>query len=494
MFGIAVILAIILPLGIGTGVLAALGLGPQRSGDSSVSSASVVEGRQAAVTAAQNTGFLSLAASDLADGVGELNKGAGQLQEGIAQAAGGAQQLSGGMQQLQSGTAEIGAGATQMADGVEAAAQGTVALKVVRGQMLENLNALDKNLAGSQDPNAQKLREDLAGYKAQLQNVDIAKIQRDLNTAKEKSRELANQLTTPGFAYYDGVVSAAQGASSLSSGLGELQTQSQKAFTGIKDLNNGAQKVAQMAKDNQEAVNRTVKALPAAQLSSADAAAGGANAAAASTGVGVGAAGTGPAGVGSDGGAVATSSGEGSSLSTTSAMLIAGLVLIASMAVGAVWALHRSSTVLFGGLAASIATGTGLVFLLAQGLQPLAALGVVLAIAALSCLTVGVVAWWVDLLQRGRVNRTAGIAVLILVQVLQLGIVAWAWTADTLVLWGRILVGIFPLNYATGAVSVLGNAGDTAYLWTSAGVLGVLAAVGIALLVIQTISDERRCQ
>lgn len=475
-FGIAVVLGIILPLGIGTGVLAALGLGPQRSGDSSVSSASVAHGRQAAVTAAQNTGFLSLAASDLSAGVGELNKGAGQLQEGIDQAAGGAQQLSGGMQQLQSGTAEVGAGATQMADGVEAAVQGTVALKVVRGQMLENLTALEKNLAGSQDPDAQKLREDLAGYKAQLQNVDIAKIQGDLDTAKEKSRELANQLTTPGYAYYDGVVSAVQGASSLSSGLAELQKQSQKAVGGIKDLNSGAQKVAQMAQQNQEDVNNTVKALPAAQLST--------------TGKGR-ADGTAAAGR-SGSGALATSLGEGSSFSTTSAMLIAGLVLIASVAVGAVWALYRSSAVLFGGLAASIATGAGLVFLLAEGLQPLAAWGVVLAIALLSCLTVGVVAWWVELLRRRMVNRAGGIAVLILVQVLQLGVVAWAWTADSLASWGRVLVGLFPLNYATGAMAVLGNAGDTTYLWTAGGVLGVLAAVGVVLLVSMSRSQSGR--
>ncbi len=445
-FSITVVLGIILTLGIGTGVLAAFGLQPQGSGDTTVSTASVLEARQAAVSAAQKTGFLSLAASDLSEGVGELEKGAGELSKGIDHAAGGGQELSGGMQQLQAGTAELGAGATQMADGMEAAAQGALALKVVRGQMLENLNSLDKSLAQSQDPNAQALREDLVGYKAQLQNVDVEKIQGELNTAEEKSRELANQLSTPGYAYYDGVVSAVQGASSLSSGLSQLQKETQSALGGIKDLSAGAHKVKTMAQDNQTAVNKTAQAFPATQMSEV------------------------------------TSGDNASSLSPIYAVLIAALVMVGSVASGVVWALRKSGLVAGAGIAAVVVAGSGLIFLLAEHLAPLAAVGVVVALALFAIFSAGVTAWWTGLITRGVISSAVGTGLLLLGTVLQLGVVAWAWSVESLAVVGRIIAGLFPLNYVTGVLVSAGNLGSSGYLWTSGAVLLLLSIFGALLL------------
>ena len=207
--------------------------------------------RRAASDAASQLSLLTTGTGQLVNGVGELDEGKGLLVDAIAQARGGAQELSNGMVQLQAGTGQLGAGATQLADSVGEIVAQVAGFEAVRGQVVA---AIDRNLEAtkdSKDPDVVASRESLQELRHQAATAEIpADAVAKMNQLRDGSRDLANQLAVPGYAYHDGIYTATNGAASLASGLAELEGQVQEASGGISQLVDGTEKINTLAQQS----------------------------------------------------------------------------------------------------------------------------------------------------------------------------------------------------------------------------------------------------
>lgn len=391
-------------------------------------------------------GFLANGTQQLTDGTGELKGGADELGGGVDQLAGGSQELYDGLIQLQSGTAQLGNGATELADGVGNAVDQVVGLGVVRGQILEAIDGTVKDLEGNNSDEAKEIRSQLGDLRSQVENFQFDKsIQDQLIQLKDGSRELSNQLAVNGYAYHDGVYQATEGAKQLNAGIGELNAKVDEALKGVDELVAGAEKIDGMAQQNKTKVQGAQRALPTV---------------------------AGPAGQQSE---------PSQLLSPIVAMLLAALAVLGGGVLGALLTrVERRLLTLIGG-AAVIGVVVGLLMvLLATGVTATA-----VGWAVLAAMGAGVAsASAMFALARGLGIPGWGLGILL--GVLQVGVVGWAWkaasTGTDLATAMSAFVHLFPMQWATSAITVAGNGGNSPQLFAAMAILGVIIAVSIGVV------------
>ena len=268
---------------------------------------------------------------------------------------------------------------------------------------------------------------------------------RDSIQLKDGSRELSNQLAVNGYAYHDGGYQAAEGAKQLNAGIGELNAKVDEALKGVDELVAGAEKVDGMAQQNKTKVQGAQRALPTV---------------------------AGPAQQHSE---------PAQLLSPIVAMLLAALAVLGGGVLGALLTrVERRLVTLIGG-AAVIGVIVGLLMVLlatgvtatAVGWAVLAAVGAGVASASAMFALVrglGVPGWGLG----------------ILLGVLQVGVVGWAWkaasTGTDLNAALSALVHLFPMQWATSAITVAGNGGNSPQLFAGMAILGVIIAVSIGVV------------
>ncbi len=423
----------------------------------------LVDARRAAGDASAQAGFLTQGTSKLKDGTEELRDGSTELADGISAAKDGADELSQGMIEIQAGTGQLADGATRLADNVGGAVDQVVGFDAIRGQVLA---AIDDTLEGtrdSNDPDVKELRRQLEDLRTQ---VDTAELPEDwtnqLTELKDGSRELANQLSTPGYAYHDGIYDATNGASDLAEGLGEMDDRVGEAKDGVNKLADGAAKVDDMATNTKDRIGDIQRALPAAAPVA-------------------GAAGSGAAGGAGGAGADGESS-ISSSLPPLAAMLVSALAVLGGLAAAlAAYGVRRSRwTVLGLGTLLAAGAGTILVTILGTGLTPLAIALTGLALALGTLASAGVT--WILRDAFGELGGTATAGILALAQT---GVVGWVWSraatgdVDGIV---RALSSAMPMHWSTSAISAAGNNGSATAMWTGIGLSALLAVLGIVAM------------
>lgn len=427
-----------------------------------VTAEDIVNARRAAGEAQSQAGFLVTGAEQLADGTSELREGADQLGPGVDQLVDGAQELTNGMTQLQAGTGQLGDGATELANAVDTAVNQVVGLGAVQGQLLEAVDAAEKDLEGVDTDDAKEIRSAIGDLKKQLENFDVGEeITGPLTELQDGSRELANQLDVPGYAYHDGVYSATEGSKQLLAGLQELQSGTGDLTGGSQELADGADRVKTMADLNKTKADAVQRALPAVQAPAA----------------GEGAEEVDPE--------LAAAEGETSgALSPVVAMLLAALVMLGGAALGWAWInrLGRPVITLTVGTIGLVAAGTMLLWLLGGSISPLGlvvgAVMMTLASLASTVMTRAVFA---------RMGATPGLIATAVAGIVQVGLVGYVWktatTGEVGTIW-QVLADLTPLNWATTGLISAGNEGSATMLLTSAIVLAAIVIIGFVVAVI----------
>ena len=401
----------------------------------------VKEAAEAASRAQAQASMLKSGAKQLDDGTGELNKGADELGGGVDKLANGSQELIAGLNQLQSGTNTLGGGATELANGVGGAVDQVVGLGAVQGQILQAIDGTMHDLEGNKSKEAKQIRSQLGDLRAQVNNFRLDNSVTDqLKKLKDGSRDLSNQLAVDGYAYHDGVNQAVSGAQELNAGIAELNQRVDEALEGVDKLDDGAGRLSSMAAQNQTNVGDIQRALPPAQ---------------------------------------AASEGPAHLLSPIVAMLISALVLLSGAVAGVAWHLRlRPWLTVLGGSVAAVAIGEILLFVLATGLTPAAAVwaGVALFLGALSAaaITRGLL---------GAFGTTAGSIIAALFGIGQTALVGWLWKSAAIAgvskLW-QVVANLLPLNWTTAAVTVAGNEGEQGVLWVGIAVLLAVTLIGLS--------------
>lgn len=411
--------------------------------------------RQAAGAANTQAGLLKKGADQLKEGTQQFRDKSGELTDGVNRATDASNQLSQGLVQIQAGTGQLGQGATELANGIDQVVQQMAGLEAVRGQMLTAVDQADGELKNSFDPRARNMREQLNGFREQIANFQIDEgIKEQINRAQSGSRELANQLATPGYAYHDGIYQATQGAQQLAAGMTELQGGVGQAVDGVNQLDDGAGKIQNLATQNQTRVQAVQRALPVTQSIAAEEAA---------------------------------ASGErpGPMLNPVHALLIGVLMAVGGTALALIAGredLSRNSIIgaIGGGLVLTV-LGVLLTGILGGNLGAaqyvLAAVGCALGVTVAAFLTT--LAWRLG----GRLLAMIVAAVVLIVEV---GVVGHVWSSslheEAHGVWS-VLANLLPLNYTTMAVSAAGNSGSANALLLSLGLLLALAIIaGIAVL------------
>ncbi|KAA8726142.1 hypothetical protein F4V54_10990, partial [Corynebacterium tuscaniense] len=224
----------------------------------------LVGARRAAGDAAAQASFLVQGTQKLVDGTEQLKDGSGELVDGIQAARDGADQLSKGMTELQNGTGSLADGATRLADSVGGAVDQVVGFDAVRGQVLSAIDSTLRSTKNSRDPDVMDLRDQLEGLRGQVEIAEIPQdMHKQLDELKSGSRELANQLSVPGYAYHDGIYSATNGARDLANGLNEMNNKVGDATGGIDELVDGVSKIDDMANTTQDRIGDVQRAMPA---------------------------------------------------------------------------------------------------------------------------------------------------------------------------------------------------------------------------------------
>lgn len=440
-------LLLALPLAVGTGFAAVTDTtidqtwhSSNDSGAVQVASAHVddqalIDARRAAGEAGSQAGFMVSGTGRLVEGVDDLDDGAKELSQGAVDARDGAKKLSDGMTQLQAATGQLGTGATEVADGVGVAVDNVVGLEVVRGQILGSIDRVLGDLQGRTDTDAVQFRGQLQDFKTQVEGFKLDdSITENLKQLKDGSREIANQLGTPGYGFHDGIYSATSGANELSAGLQQLTDGVDEALSGVDELNSGAKQLDTMATQTRDKVNAVSTALPV----------------------------------------TAAQAGESVNLRNLAPMyafLIAAGVLLGAITRGrskaagiiTVVALSALTGVLFVLLGNGIVVGLGL---------SAAGIGALLAVAALFGTTTAIRAF----------GPTVGASLSAVFAVAQAAIVGWVWqSATTSEVSGgmQALANLMPLNYPTVALTSLGNNGDALLTWGATGILAALAVCAV---------------
>src|SRR5699024_5994375 len=231
-----------------------------------VTAEDIVNARRAAGEAQSQAGFLVSGAEQLADGTTELREGADQVGPGVDELVEGARALNSGMIELQAGTGQLGDGASQLANAVDAAVSQVVGLGAVQGQLLEAVDAAELDLKDIDTDDAKETRGAIADVKGKLEAFDVeAEVTTPLTELQNGSRELANQLDVPGYAYHDGIYSATQGSQQLLEALQELQSGTGVLTEASQELADGGDRIKSMADLNKKKVDAVQRALPAVQ-------------------------------------------------------------------------------------------------------------------------------------------------------------------------------------------------------------------------------------
>lgn len=430
------------------------------------------DARRAAADASAQAGFLTQGTAKLKEGTEQLRDGSGELADGITSAKAGADQLSQGMVELQAGTGQLADGATRLADNVGGAVDQVIGFDVVRGQVLAAIDDTLNTTRGNNDPQVKELHGQLEGLRRQVDTAELpADWEAQLNELKDGSRELANQLSTPGYAYHDGVYSATNGATELSRGLGEMNSRVGEAQDGINQLVDGAAKVDEMSTTTKERINGVQRALPAA------APVAGTTGAAASAGAGDAA--SSDASGGDAGGGASQSKAPMSSLPPLAAMLVSALAALGGVAAAlAAYGATRSRWSITGlGTLLAAGAGTILVTILGTGLTP-AAIGITGLALVLGTLASAGITW----VLRDAFGELGGTATAGIFALLQTGVVGWVWsraaTGDVDAV-ARAVSSAMPMHWSTSAVSAAGNNGSLTALWTGIGLSALLALIGL---------------
>ncbi|RNE49026.1 YhgE/Pip domain-containing protein [Corynebacterium alimapuense] len=470
------ILALLLtiPLIIGAVVAAVGGLDPLRSwtsaaepagapaaaGPTGIDPTELVDARRAAGEAASQAGFLTTGTGELLDGTGQLQEGATTLPDQFSEAVSGAQLLSNGMVELQAGVGQLGTGAVEVADGVGTAVDQVVGFGAMRGQLIEAIDYSISELEAAEDvsgetvdPRLVEAREALVDLRGQAELIDIdGELTAQLTDLKDGSRELANQLSVPGYSFHDGVYTATKAAQDLSYGLSQSQPGIDDAVEGASSLDEGAARIDAMATQTQDRIDAIQRALPVVQVADTD--------------------------------GQSEEESLGSVLSPIYAMLIAAIVMLGGAATGmALYQRRAHGWWLLTGAVVGLSTlgvmllaivSTGFSLQLAAGSALVLALSV-LAAAALTRATLRLF------------GPVAGSIVVAVGSLIQVGVVGWVWksaaSTNVSVLW-QILANLSPLNWATSALTVLGNQGTAQALWLALAVLGSLSVIGIVAAVL----------
>ena len=400
--------------------------------------------RRAASDAASQLSLLTTGTGQLANGVGQLDEGKGLLIDAIAQARGGAQELSAGMVQLQAGTGQLGNGATQLADSVGEIVAQVAGFEAVRGQVVAAIDRSLESTKNSKDPDVVASREALKELRQQALTAEIpADAVAKMNQLRDGSRDLANQLAVPGYAYHDGIYTATNGAASLASGLAELEGQVQEAAGGISQLVDGTAKVNTLAQQSSAKMRDVRASLPVAVA-----------------GVGVGA-----------------------GFSPIAALLLAALAVFGGVALGAAgWfaaSVGRGRAWILGlGTVFVAVAGVALAWIVGTNLGPLALAGVGGALALGVLASAGVTQVCV-----GVFGVRAGLGLAGVLAVAQNGLVGWVWrqaaSAPLEGVWESVSQ-VFPMHWVTAAVTTAGNAGDYRVIISAALLCMMVAAVGLA--------------
>ncbi|QGU06262.1 hypothetical protein COCCU_01505 [Corynebacterium occultum] len=459
-------LLVLLPLIIGAVYLAIAGIGPDRSwsaaeestgapiegGPTGIDPAALVDARRAASEAGAQAGFLASGTGELTAGTGALREGADELGGAMEEAKSGAQELSNGLVQLQAATGQLGNGATQVADGVSLAIEQLTGLSAIQMQLIQAIEGINAELEKSDVPEARQIREQLTGFRAQVEAFPLTGENADqLNQLREGARDIANQLAVPGYGFHDGIYSATDGARRLNEGLGQLQGGVGEAVDGVSQLDEGAQKIDQMAGTTQDKLSNVQRSLPVTPAAGAE-------------------------GTAAEGQVVASAAGDVEGyLVPLYALFIGALSTLGGIAISYLGrGIGRRLDRILGGIGV-VALGTVLYILAAQGLNPLR-LGAAIAVLALMTAASAGLA----LVVRRVVGERPGGLLAMVGAIIQVGLVGWVWKSsagtEVAAIW-EIVASLTPLHYATAALTVSGNAGDPLLFWVSGAVLG-----GVALL------------
>ncbi|MHA2787854.1 hypothetical protein ACXZ66_01720 [Corynebacterium sp. S7] len=411
----------------------------------------LVDARRAAGEAGAQVGFFTQGTSQLKDGTEQLRDGVQTLADGTDTAQSGATELSNGMNALSGGLAELGSGANQIADGVESAVNTVVTFEAVKGQVIVAIDEALKSTEGTKDPEVKKARDTLSNLRGQ---VEMAKLPQDMETQltqlRDGSREIANQLGTPGYAFYDGVYAATTGSMDLASGLTELRDGTFTARDGAQELYDGAVQVDTMADNTGNKIDAVQRAIPAPTPTAA-----------------------------SDS---ANASAPTSALSPLVALLIGALMVLGGVAVAlaAFVAPHRKWSIVGFGTAFLAVIGLILVMVLGVGLSPVAMLLLTLALALGAIASTGLT--WILLCAFG---LRAGAIISAAFTAVQVGVVGWVWRTAAVgpvaMVWEKIASAL-PLHWTTTALSAAGNGGSTQAMWIGIVLSAVLALVGVVAL------------
>ncbi|WP_151529412.1 MULTISPECIES: YhgE/Pip domain-containing protein [Corynebacterium] len=416
---------------------------PAAASPAGYSDADLLAARRAASNAGTQSGFLNSGVKELSDGSRQLAEGTTQLRDGIAAAHSGSGELSAGMVQLQAGVGQMGPGAQELADGIEQVAGALVGVEASRGQLLAALDQIDKELEESVDPRSEELREQLNEYRPQLENITLSEEQKaQFTRMREGSRELANQLNTPGYAFHDGIFQATQGAKDLNQGLAELERGSVRAQEGATALADGAERVEKMAEDNKNSITGIQRALPAHSAQ------------------------TDP---------TAVSEAPTNALPPLYALLIAALAMGLGAAVGLARLSLLQQLVAAVGIAASAAVALAIV-----GDLGVLALALSAGLLLLATIAGSAIAQLVQLLLPQRFAPGV-VGAVFLLQLLVVGLVWKSATTGTVELEAQIATGLMPLHYATAGLSAIGNSAHGVMAGSSAAVLAIMAAGGLWL-------------
>ncbi|PAT14169.1 hypothetical protein CKJ84_10050 [Corynebacterium sp. NML 120412] len=257
-----------------------------RSGDDATGAPAVapgqdglVEARKAAGEASAQAGFLTQGTGQLVDGVSQLDTSSQELINAIAAAQTGSQELSNGMVQLQAGTGQLAGGATQVADAIGGVADQVAGFDAVRGQVVATIDRTLESTKDAKDPDVKEARTALEGLRGQAETAQLPpEMLGQLEELRKGSRDVANQLSVPGYAYHDGIYSATNGAAELANGLTTLNDQASGATDGVTQLQEGAAKIDEMANKTSDQIAAVRKAMPAAAGANSGAAGAGARA------------------------------------------------------------------------------------------------------------------------------------------------------------------------------------------------------------------------
>ena len=421
----------------------------------------LVGARRAAGDAAAQASFLVQGTQKLVDGTEQLKDGSGELVDGIQAARDGADQLSKGMVELQNGTGALADGATRLADSVDGAVGQVVGFDAVRGQVLSAIDATLRSTKNSRDPQVVDLRSQLESLRSQVETAELpADIEAQLNELKTGSRELANQLSVPGYAYHDGIYSATNGARDLANGLNEMNGRVGEATGGIDELVDGVGKIDDMANTTKDRISDVQRAMPA------------------------------PAPVAAGSGSEAE--GPSSALAPLAAMLVSALAVIAGVALAlAAYAARGRNRWLTLGIGTAFITAAGLILvgILGTSLSPLG-----LAISGLALALVTLASAGFTWIVRASFGRTGGTAVAGIFGLLQMAVVGWVWstaaTGNVDLLW-RTASSALPMHWSTAAISAAGNQGSATAMWTGLALSAFLALLGGAAVAMsaRTVDD-----